>query len=73
MEKGEIIKEVLKYIDVEGIVSDLLIEKVIYAKVDELVQSSENTLDDGLAAILKPQLKKAVVDYIAAEKAKLMA
>lgn len=70
--KKEMIVEVLKYVNVEGLIADLLLEKIVYGRIDELVASSENMLDDGLAAILKPQLKALLVKYLAEKKAELL-
>lgn len=63
MEK-EILGKVLECIDVEKLVGEVVLEEIIYAKIDELVADSANTLDDSIAAMLKPLLKKAVVDYL---------
>lgn len=67
MEKEEILRDVLKYVNVKELIGELVIEKLIFTKIDELVLSSENKLDDGLAAILKPQLKQLVLDGLDAK------
>ena len=64
MDTKAILKEVLKYVNVKDLVLEALVEKLIYVKIDELVAKTDNTLDDGLAAILKPQLKQLFASYI---------
>lgn len=73
MEKQEVLEEVLKYINVEGLMTELLLDKVIFGKLDELVAKSDNTLDDALVAMLKPELKKALATWLAAKKEEILA
>jgi len=68
-----ILIEVLKYVNVKDLVLEALVEKIIYVKIDELVAKTDNTLDDGLAAILKPQLKQLIASYIDEKIAELTA
>ena len=70
MEK-ELLADILKYINVRAILDEVVFEKLIYAELDKLVLDSANTLDDSLAAMLKPILKTAVLDYVDAELKKL--
>jgi len=70
MEK-ELLADILKYINVRAILDEVVFEKLIYAELDKLVLDSANTLDDSLAAMLKPILKAAVLDYVDAELKKL--
>ena len=63
MEK-EILFKALAYIDIEGLVGEFVLEELVYGRMDELVASSENTLDNALAEILKPQLKVLLVAYL---------
>ena len=73
MDTKAILIEVLKYVNVKDLVLEALVEKIIYVKIDELVAKTDNTLDDGLAAILKPQLKQLIASYIDEKIAELTA
>lgn len=74
MEKEELLKEILKYIRIEELVGDVLFDKLIFAKIDELVADTDNTLDNALAEMMKPiikefaleKLREALADYQAA-------
>jgi len=63
-----------KLLDEEGLksfVADDILDGVIKTKLDELVASSENSLDDALAEMIYPVVKSAVMDYINAKLAEL--
>lgn len=62
--KDELLEKVFKYIDLKGLAGEVLIEALLYKWVDSLVASTENTLDDGLAAILKPQIKTLAMNEL---------
>lgn len=60
------IKDVLlKRIDIEGLLVEDLLGEIVFKKLDELVAKSDNTLDDTLVAMLKPELLKAAKEMIA--------
>ena len=67
-QKLDIKKEVLKYINVEGLLGELLLEKVIIKALDKVAADSENKIDDIVIASLKPVLikeaKEAIADLI---------
>jgi len=66
----------LKIIDEEGLKSLLLVDVadgVIKAKLDELVQSSENSLDDALVAMIYPLVRDAVEQFLDEKIAELQA
>ena len=69
MEQDEIIKILLKRVDVKGILIEDILKGVIYKKIDELVASSENSLDNAVAEMVKPllstELEKLVVEFLA--------
>lgn len=56
-----------KLLDEEGLRSflgDDILDGVIKVKLDELVESSENSLDDAIVEMIYPVVKAAVMDYI---------
>jgi len=65
MDKEVLIAMILKRIDVKGILVEDILNGVIYKKIDELVLKSDNTLDDAIAAMLKPLLSAEVDKYVA--------
>lgn len=46
-------------VNFSGIIIDGVLDGIIKVKLDELVQKSDNTLDDALVAMIYPELKKA--------------
>lgn len=65
MENVEIKKELLKYVNVEGLLGELLLEKIIIGAIDRAVAKSEGKIDDVIAASLKPVIVKEAKEAIA--------
>lgn len=66
----------LKVLDEQGVKSLLLddiADGVIKVKLDELVASSENTLDDALAAMIYPVVREAIGGFLDEKIAELQA
>lgn len=61
MEKEELLREVLKYVRVKELIGEVVFDKLLFAKLDEIVADSENSLDDALAEMMKPMLKDFVL------------
>lgn len=64
MDKSELLKEVLKYVDVRGLVVTLLLNQVVKPAVQKLVAESDNKYDDMLVAVLLPQVEKNLVELL---------
>lgn len=67
-------KVALKLIDEEGLKAFLLddvLDGIVKAKLDELTQSTEITLDDAVVAMVYPIVRDAVSKYIDEQIAKL--
>lgn len=63
-----------KVIDEQGLVSlicDDLMDGVIKAKLDELVQKSDNSLDDAIVAMVYPIVRDEAKKFIEAQLAKM--
>lgn len=70
MDGKAVFKEVLKYVNVKGLLVSLLLNQIVKPAVLELAATSENKLDDTLVALLLPQVEKQaneVLDKLLAE------
>lgn len=65
------LKDVLKYVNVRGLLVDLLLKQVIEPALKDAVLKSENKLDDSAVALLLPLAEKALVDVLDAQLKKL--
>lgn len=66
----------LKVLDEDGLISlvvDDVLDGVVKAKLEELVQSSDNSLDDALLAMIYPVIREEANKFLLAKKAELLA
>lgn len=68
----EVKQELLKYINVRGLIIELLLNGVVKPKLAELVAKSENKVDDAVLAVALPLVDKLVVDLIDDQLKKLL-
>lgn len=64
MDKKDIIAILVKRIDLKGLVMEDILEGVIEPKLDELVASTSTSLDDTAKALIMPELKKALDEFL---------
>ena len=67
---------IFKLLDEEGLKSFILEDTLdgrVKVKLDELVASSENTLDDALLAMIYPVVRQEIADYLDEKLAALQA
>ena len=64
MDVKEILAMVLDEDGVKKLALEKLMDEIIKGKLDELVQKSDNTLDDALVAIVYPVLREEVEKQI---------
>lgn len=62
MDGKEILAEVLKNVNVKGLVVGLLFDQVLKPAILDLVAKSENKFDDAAAAMLMPLAEKSLND-----------
>ncbi len=60
---------VVKYVDLEGLAVEGILEGMVFVKLDEIVLDSKNTLDDAMVAMIKPLIKSYVAEQIQKLKA----
>ncbi len=59
------LKEILaKRVDWKGMLLEDIMDGVIKGKLDELVQKSENTIDDAVVNLVYPLLREEVAKYV---------
>lgn len=61
---GVELKDVLKYVNVKGLLADLLLKEVVSPALRKLVEKSDNKIDDAAVAMLLPLAEQALVDLI---------
>lgn len=59
----DLLLKLLKMLDVEKLLNGLL-DELLFPALDKLVASTDNTLDDALAGLVKQALKTAVKDLV---------
>jgi hypothetical protein len=64
MNKEELIKLLLKRFDIEGLVSEDLIDGLLKSALDKMVAESSNPYDDMAIAALYPHLAKAAKEAV---------
>lgn len=62
----------LKRIDLKGLIVEDVLQGVVKAKLQELVDDSSNTLDNALMAMVYPELEKAAVKFVEEQLQKLL-
>jgi len=62
---------VLKYVDIQGLAIEGILEGLVFKKLDELVLDSENKLDDALVEMIKPSVKAYVAEKLAEKLAEM--
>lgn len=61
---GVDLKDVLKYVNVRGLLADLLLKEVLTPALKKLVEKSDNKIDDAAVAMLLPLVEQGLVDII---------
>lgn len=58
MDQDMLLQMLLKRVDLKGLIIEDVLVGMIFKKLDDLAAASDNSLDDVLLAMIKPELQK---------------
>ncbi len=67
----EVLKVLAKYVNVKGLLLEYVYDQVLAKALDDLVEKSDNKIDDAIAAMLKPLLRDELEKRLDEQLAKL--
>ena len=65
------LKRILKYVNVRGLLVELLLKEVCEPALKKVVAESSNQIDDAALAMLLPTAEKALIDLVDQQLKKL--